>query len=99
MLPQPSTPSTAIKTLAQTFVRVRTHTGAQKQGALHYTWLNSSEWARRTQFFMSVTHLAHYDRLISNEVFIRESQVFNMSHISQPVPAKRPLKSKLHLAK
>lgn len=76
------------------------HTPGLKSG-VHYTthdWipLNGQD---AQSFFMSVTHLAHYDRLISNEVFIRESQVFNMSHISRPVPAKRPLKSRLHLAK
>lgn len=80
-----------------------THTHRLKFKRVH-TLPNYTEWARRAQcerihtlfFFLSKAHLAHHDRLICNEVFITESQVFNMSHISQPVPAKRPLASKLH---
>lgn len=55
-----------------------------------HTLLNSFEWERRahthahTLFFLSKTHLAHHDRVISSDVFITESQVFNMSHISGP---------------
>lgn len=60
--------------------------------------LSSSEWTGHI-FFLSKTHLAHYDKVISKGVFTTESQVLNMSHISQPVPAKRPLNSKLHVAK
>lgn len=60
--------------------------------------LSSSEWAGHI-FFLSKVHLAHYDKVISQGVFTTESQVLNMSHISQPVPAKRPLNFKLHIAK
>lgn len=49
--------------------------------------------------FLSKIHLACHDRVIYNEVFITESQVFNMSHISRFVPAKRPLVCKLYFAK
>lgn len=86
MLPKPSTSSSAIKSLTQTLVRAHTHTLTFKSRV--HTLPNPFEWARRahvcthTQFFLSKTHLAHYDRVISNEVFITESQVFNMSHIS-----------------
>ena len=89
MLPKPSTSSSAIKSLTQTLVRAHTrthtHTDVWKQGAhtAQSLWMGETCACVRThRFFLSKTHLAHYDRVISNEVFITESQVFNMSHIS-----------------
>lgn len=99
MLPQPSTSSTAIKPFSQTFVH--THTDSNLKECTHCQITLNGRDVRNVStythcFFLSKAHLAHHDRLICNEVFITESQVFNMSHISQPVPAKRPLASKLH---
>lgn len=82
-------------------IRAHTHTDSNLKECTHCQITLNGRDVRNVStythcFFLSKAHLAHHDRLICNEVFITESQVFNMSHISQPVPAKRPLASKLH---
>lgn len=88
-----STSSTAIKNSFADACACA-YTPSKSGGARSVEFLSMGKF-----FFLSKTHLAHYDRVISNEVFITESQVFNMSHISRAASAKRPLDSKLHLAK